>query len=391
MPYKFGTVMYVTVTLAVIASQLHAAPRSIKVQSDGSTVEIDPRTNKPKNQSGSSGQHGKTERHNFTLGTFDKTSYQVGPITTRSNHGNRIYCVVSHFSYDDPIIYPNQPGKAHLHMFWGSTALNAFTTPKSIHDEGSSSCEGGSNYKVGAWVPAVYNSFDEVVIPEETFIYYKLFGVSPENIARVREIPQGLGMLASADTRNFRSDNITSSFVTRNGRTSLQLNISFPSCVATDDGTMNGNPVLSFRDMPGALANKVNSHVAYPGRGNEVGCPTSHPYRFATPQFRIFFDASQTGTQPYLSSDAMAGAPPMSTLHGDYMFGSAPSVNQAILQCVQEARTCGFDGGRRQLPDRFIGPAGQLYRNSVTLLDGTDRTPFGNHLPPMRHHGHGKH
>ncbi|MEL6825518.1 MAG: hypothetical protein AAFN91_04655 [Pseudomonadota bacterium] len=97
----------------------------------------------------------------------------------------------------------------------------------------------------------------------------------------------------------------------------------------------------------------------------------------------MFFDASETGSDPYLSSDAMAGAAPMSTLHGDYMFGASPDVNEGILRCVREARSCGFEGGRGQLPDRFFGPDGRVYENSVSLSDGVDRTPFGNTLTPV--------
>jgi hypothetical protein len=304
--------------------------------------------------------------------------------------------VISHFSYDDPIIFPNEPGRAHLHMFWGNTGLNAFTTTDSIQSTGLSSCEGGADYKVGAWIPALYNSRGEVVIPEENFIYYKSFGVP--NYSMLQEVPQGIRMLASSSTRNFSRDQIRAAFIPHNGSTSLLLDISFPSCVATSNGQITGTPILSYRDMPGTLATQVNSHVAYPGGGNEVGCPTSHPYRFATAQFFMLFDANETGSAPYLSSDVMADAPPLSTLHGDYMFGAARSVNQAILRCVQESRDCGFDeGGRGQLPDRFFGPTGQVYQNSVSLLNATDRTPFGNALPPMRssgtagHQGHGSH
>jgi hypothetical protein len=404
MQYAFKLAVCSALALSVAASHVNANPRSIKIRTDGSTVEMDSRTNRIKDRTRQGSKTGELsalesttatgvpEKHVLTFGTGDTTPYQIHAVTERGNHGNRIYCVISHFSYDDPIIYPNEPGKAHLHMFWGSTALNAFTTSDSILKEGLGSCEGGADYKVGAWMPALYNSRGEVVLPEETYIYYKVFGHPSMNYKMVREIPQGLSMLASSDTRNFGSGQIRAEFAEKDGRKSLAIAINFPSCVATDNGKISGNPILSFRNMPGNLATQVNSHVAYPGFGNEVGCPTSHPYRFATPSFIVWFDANQTGSQPYLSSDAVAGAPPLSTLHGDYMFGAAPSVNEAILRCVQESRECGFDlGDRWQLPDRFFGPAGQVYEHSVKLLDRTDRTPFGNALPPSRHHGHGGH
>lgn len=330
-----------------------------------------------------SGGPGAAEKFVFTNGTNEASSYQVGNATTRDAHGNRIYCVISHFSYDDPIIFPDEPGLAHLHMFWGNTSTDAFTTSQSILNSGSGSCEGGIDYRVGAWIPAVFNAQDEAVVPEETFIYYKTFGGPSMRYDLVQEIPQGLGMLASSDTLNFDNGRISSGFGDHNGWQALSLNVTFPSCVATDNGQRDGRPILSYRDMPGDTANQVNSHVAYPGDGNEVDCPFSHPYRFPTPQFIMFFDAAETGSDPYLSSDAMAGAAPMSTLHGDYMFGARPAVNEDILQCVREARSCGFEGGRGQLPDRFFGPNGRVYENSVSLSSGVDRTPFGNTLTPV--------
>lgn len=332
---------------------------------------------------GSGGGPGSAPRYDFTFGTNGTSPYQVGAVTTRDAHGNRIYCVISHFSYDDPVVFPGEPGRAHLHMFWGNTATDADTTSQSILTTGSGSCEGGLDYRVGAWIPAVFNAQNEVVVPEEVFIYYKTFGGPGMRYDLVQPIPQGLGMLASADTLNFSDSLISSGFGDHNGENALSFNISFPSCVATENGQRDGQPILDFRDMPGDAANQVNSHVSYPAGGNEVDCPLSHPYRFPTPQFIMFFDADDTGNAPYLSSDAQASAAPLSTLHGDYMFGARQDVNDDILRCVREARSCGFDGGRGQLPDRFFGPAGQVYLNSVTFADGVDATPFGDTLQPF--------
>lgn len=329
------------------------------------------------------GGSGSAPRYDFTFGTNATSPYQVGAVTTRDAHGNRIYCVISHFSYDDPVVFPGEPGRAHLHMFWGNTATDADTTSENILTTGSGSCEGGLDYRVGAWIPAVFNAQDEVVVPEEVFIYYKTFGGPGMRYDLVQPIPQGLGMLASADTLNFSASLISSGFGDHNGENALSFNVTFPSCVATENGQRDGQPILDFRDMPGDAANQVNSHVSYPADGNDVDCPLSHPYRFPTPQFIMFFDADDTGNAPYLSSDAQAGAAPLSTLHGDYMFGAHPDVNDDILQCVREARSCGFDGGRGQLPDRFFGPAGQVYLNSVTFAAGVDATPFGDALQPV--------
>jgi hypothetical protein len=331
------------------------------------------------------------ERYDFTVGSLGGTSYTVGRAGSRGGHGNRIYCTISHFSWDDPIIYPGEPGRAHLHMFWGNTGTAAASTGDSIRFTGGSSCEGGTEYRSGAWTPALFNDRDEVVIPEQTYIYYKTFGGPDMRFDLLQVVPQGLEMLASADTLNYSSGSISHRWQSKDGESMLNFLIHFPSCVATVDGTRTGTPILRFQDMAGDASGLVNSHVAYPGGpdSNEVGCPASHPYRFPTPSFLLFYRATEVGNTPYLSSDG--DAEPLSTLHGDYIFGVAPKVNERILRCVIEARSCGFEGGRGQLPERFYSAEGvQLYRNSVRLYDSTDRTPFDALLIPMKR-GHGGH
>ena len=34
----------------------------------------------------------------------------------------RFICQASHEAYNDPIVFPGQPGKSHLHTFFGNTA-----------------------------------------------------------------------------------------------------------------------------------------------------------------------------------------------------------------------------------------------------------------------------
>lgn len=323
----------------------------------------------------------------YTSGTGSFTDYLVGEqAPSRSEHGNRFTCVVSHFSYDDPIIFPGQPGLAHLHMFWGNTRTNAHSTPETLPFDGNSSCQGGINYRVGAWMPALFNDADEVVIPDRLFVYYKTFLREGGNYGAVQPVPQGLEMLASRSTMNY-GNQITIGRTDINGEEMLEASIAFPSCVATDNGMLTGRPILSYRHMPDEQAGVVNSHVAYPGgpSENQVDCPASHPYRFPTPQFQVAFKVSEAGENPYLSSDAMMNAAPLSTLHGDYIFGMDPATSQLMVQCVQEARNCTFDGGDSALSERFYSAESgyRIYETGVQLYADVDRTPFGNSLTPM--------
>ena len=85
----------------------------------------------------------------------------------------RTSCEFSHFAYDDPILFPDQPGAAHLHMFFGNTDVNAYTTQETLEDSGSSTCNGQELNRSGYWAPAVFDGDGNVRVPERNVIYYK--------------------------------------------------------------------------------------------------------------------------------------------------------------------------------------------------------------------------
>ncbi|MEM8924600.1 MAG: DUF1996 domain-containing protein [Actinomycetota bacterium] len=91
----------------------------------------------------------------------------------------RIACEFSHFAYDDPILHPNKPGGAHLHMFFGNTDINAYSTYETMRDSGGSTCNGGELNRSGYWAPAMIDPDPDapggawVRVPERVVIYYK--------------------------------------------------------------------------------------------------------------------------------------------------------------------------------------------------------------------------
>jgi len=85
----------------------------------------------------------------------------------------RVNCEFSHFAYDDPILFPDQPGAAHLHTFFGNTDVNAFTTQETLEDSGSSTCNGQELNRSGYWVPTMIDSNGNARVPIDFLIYYK--------------------------------------------------------------------------------------------------------------------------------------------------------------------------------------------------------------------------
>ncbi len=90
----------------------------------------------------------------------------------------RITCEFSHFAYDDPIVHPGEPGASHLHMFWGNTDVNAYSTYETLIDSGSSTCNGQEINRTGYWAPAMIDAAGNARMPSRIIVYYKGYGAA---------------------------------------------------------------------------------------------------------------------------------------------------------------------------------------------------------------------
>ena len=328
------------------------------------------------------------EHHPITLGTEGMTTLEKGSFAGPANHGVRVYCTVSHFSYDDPIVHPSESGRAHLHMFFGNTSTDANTTATSLSaDNPRSTCEGGVNNTSSYWLPALFNENNEVVLPEDVVIYYKTFELGetgrneiPSSENYIQPIPLGLQMLGfDGDTLNFGgvpSHAISTSDMTTKDDVILQ--VTFPECLSVD---VNGEPILQ------STGPQVNSHVSYLSGGSDNGCPGTHPYRIPSLILQITYEVL-FDTDWYLASDTDSQTKGAS-LHADYFASWDEGTMDTLIECNLERLNCRFvDSGvenqGEQLPDRLVSPAGDpVYSHTRELLNETDRTPFGDSLSRM--------
>ncbi|MFV0258313.1 MAG: DUF1996 domain-containing protein, partial [Acidimicrobiales bacterium] len=108
----------------------------------------------------------------------------------------RVGCEFSHFAYDDPLVFPGQPGASHLHMFFGNTDTNAFSTADSILNSGGGTCNGEELNRTGYWAPAMFDGQGNVRIPERIVVYYKGEGLAN---GAAEPFPEGAAMIASTD------------------------------------------------------------------------------------------------------------------------------------------------------------------------------------------------
>jgi len=250
----------------------------------------------------------------------------------------RVSCEFSHFAYDDPIVKKDQPGKAHLHMFFGNTHANAYSTYNSLINSGSSTCNGLELNRTAYWVPAVLDRNGNARIPEKLLVYYKAydnaignvvkypndmrfisgdaFATSPQpGTSHFREIffrcyTSGTGGSDEINKRT-RSVNIPNCPGSRfhNGQERevfLEMNIKFQTC-------WNGQNPADYK------SNASFSDI-WPTSGS---CPATHPIHLPQMEYRIFFKPGTNSSNWFLSSDVSAKdgktiGEPGYTIHGDW-------------------------------------------------------------------------
>ncbi len=247
----------------------------------------------------------------------------------------RAACQYSHFGYDDPIVYPGQPGRAHLHMFFGNTEVDAHTTTESLVNSGGSTCNGFELNRSGYWVPALLDGKGNAVVPEMIILYYK--SKQPE---RVERMPQGLQMLAGNTTAE--SFSVSENLFWSCGDSGHAYNRSnrIPDC---GGDTINASIVFP-QCWDGRLESPDHRSHMYYATDREI-CPASHPIRLPQISILLYFPGQPSVDGWHLSSDRSGGfnGGPGGTLHADWWGGwNDEAMDLWVNGCMKAARNCSF-------------------------------------------------
>lgn len=274
----------------------------------------------------------------------------------------RTKCEVSHFAYDDPIIYPGQPGRAHLHMFFGNTDANAFSTFESLRNTGTGTCNGEDLNRTAYWVPAMLDRNGNALIPFEVMVYYKNdnFRLDGAN-ELVSPFPDNLRMIAGnggarAPQTDFTGDwevQPVVSFLCGPAYAEAQRHALIPDCRGTGQGPYVGRALemqiafpQCFDPNSGTYLND-QSHMSY-SEGGYYGarCPDSHPEDMSSIMYRIFFNPDDYGGELsglQLSSDVLHDRilPGGTTAHADWFGAWHPeAMDMWVQNCNNTQADC---------------------------------------------------
>lgn len=269
----------------------------------------------------------------------------------------RFVCSAGQLLKDDPIVYPGQPGKSHLHQFYGNTGANASSTYSSLRKSGQSTCMSPLN-RSAYWMPAMLDGKGNVVRPDHIQIYYKrrpksdpkcsLSSGDPAAEGNCVKVPNGLKFV-------FGYDMVTGTPPT--GQTYFNckgtgaaaghyatIEEAVGKCVT---GGQIGAVIKAPQCWDGKNLDSANhrDHVAYAAYYNGVyKCPTTHPY--VIPGFTLqawYTIAAGDDLKLWsLSSDAMhPELPHGSTFHADFFMAWDPTVHDMWeSNCIDKMLNC---------------------------------------------------
>lgn len=290
----------------------------------------------------------------------------------------RFICNAGQLSFDDPIVYPGQPGKSHMHQFFGNTGANAASTYESLRASGDSTCTSKLN-RSAYWMPAMLNGKGKVIRPDFVSIYYKRRPAHDPECTRqgtaCTDLPRGLRFIFGFDMLNHKAPRTGGGYFNCDGPTGIAGH--YPTIVDAAKNCPVGNKLGAVISAPDCWNGRDldspdhRSHVAYGGYGNDGAyrCPSSHPYIIPTFTLGAWYSVDDTLDRSgkwnglfdswHLSSDDMPGTPmkPGASFHTDW-FGAwdDDAMKIWIDHCINRLLNCsGGDLGNGQQMKMFKG------------------------------------
>lgn len=253
----------------------------------------------------------------------------------------RLSCWFSHMAFDDPLVYPGQQGKSHLHTFFGNTGANANSTSDSIANTGNSTCSGGTLNRTAYWFPTMIDTTDGTPIkPSGMLAYYKNGGVL--DTTKIQVIPTGLRMIAGSSANAAEMPwHATGRFSCVGGVNGVGWQQSVPANCYQDNSMIFEVQFPQCWDGKNLDSPDHKSHMAYADGGS---CPADHPVALPLISYTVYYDLSNVDLTHLkkwrLSSDNYSTAIPGGySAHGDYMMGWDVSTMQKLIKNCVGART----------------------------------------------------
>ncbi|MCX5228753.1 DUF1996 domain-containing protein [Streptomyces sp. NPDC006553] len=244
----------------------------------------------------------------------------------------RADCSSSHRRGDDPIVFPGQAGRSHIHEFYGNRTANASSTLQSLA-AGTTNCTPQTDLS-SYWTPTLYQN-GVPVAPERVTVYYQGITDPTRAVAHPRGLRYVVGnALATGPEQNPAArwscvgrPESGRDFVNCPPGTKLENYLDFPTCW---DGRNLDSP--NHRD-----------HMAYAAGPT---CPAGHPV--PVPRLELLITWPVTGGGLSLAgtrNGTNVTDAPGYTFHGDFFNAwDEGELRRRVTDCINAGYVCGTDG-----------------------------------------------
>ena len=238
-----------------------------------------------------------------------------------------VQCDLSHAAFDDPLVLPWQPGKSHLHLFFGNNAVDS----NPVYDDrllnADTSCEQRRD-TASYWAPALLDPTGSTIEPISMTAYYRPGqGVDYEQIVAY---PEGLMLIGgnSSSQQPQPTDIVAWSCGTGAVRepaplqcgenSTLRMIVTFPDC-------WDGVRLTGFGSSAHARYSSIETN----------GCPASHPV--VLPQLMIGIDYP-----PVDPTDLSLSSGAVETAHADFWnVWDQTKLEGEVANCLNRGLVCG--------------------------------------------------
>src|SRR5215218_3362608 len=298
-----------------------------------------------------------------------------------------VKCDVSHRAPDDPIVFPAQAGRSHMHDFFGNVSTDADSSTASLVRAGSSCLKGiDAVDRAAYWTPSLLQGNAVVTgVPGEQRIdaYYAVL----DKRTPLRPIPFGLRMIAGdGKATSPQPLDVVHYNCLRypNGGQVTKNSASIPTCP-------QGSYLSAKITFPGCWDGRNldspdhKSHMAYPVRG---ACPVSHPVGLPSLGIRVRWKTVRGVSSSRLSLSSGS----QFSMHADFWNAWSPAVMQwLVTNCLNATRNC-TDISRSQIAastGSFPSGDGQFSPSSGTIGGASTATQPASTPASARPRGQG--
>ena len=267
---------------------------------------------------------------------------------------------------DDPIVFPGQKGRAHLHVFFSNTSTNYQSTNASLLN-GYASGHGGNINRTAYWMPVVIDTaINTAKLPFGGIFYYK----SKDGMGYTEPIPQGLKGIAGNPAAASQADLLDGVAMSCLHRSDVPIDAAHPNSFSPPAGSIGSIPACLGRyydqlrisvDFSNCLADdgtgkimldSPNHHSNWQQGGGVApffanGCGAGFPHKIAhiSQNATYKIEPNENTATWRMSSDNYASTIPGGySTHADY-WGMWTNYwqNRIVKQCNNSPVDCGSD------------------------------------------------